>query len=80
MVKIDITHESTLWNHNYNNNKSIDIKFSDWTTVKPVLRGQFWDKEKVTFYCRWPLKRGSIHMKFSMTGQLKDDLLIQVTA
>jgi hypothetical protein len=27
----------------------------------------------------WPLKRGSIHMKFSMTGQEKDDLLIQVT-
>jgi hypothetical protein len=28
----------------------------------------------------WPLKRDSIHMKFSMTGQEKDDLLIQVTA
>jgi hypothetical protein len=29
---------------------------------------------------RWPLKRGSIHLKFSMTGQDKGDLLIQVTA
>jgi hypothetical protein len=29
---------------------------------------------------RWPLKRGSIHLKYSMTGQDKDDLLIQVTA
>jgi hypothetical protein len=27
----------------------------------------------------WPLKRGSIHMKFSMAGQEKGDLLIQVT-
>ena len=26
------------------------------------------------------LKRGPIHMKFSMTGQEKGDLLIQVTA
>jgi hypothetical protein len=26
------------------------------------------------------LERGSIHMKFSMTGQEKGDLLIQVTA
>jgi len=26
------------------------------------------------------IKRGSIHMKFSMTGQEKGDLLIQVTA
>jgi hypothetical protein len=29
---------------------------------------------------RGPLKRGSIHMKFYMTGQEKGDLLIQVTA
>jgi hypothetical protein len=34
-------------------------------TVKPVLRGHIWDKEKVSFQDRWPLKRGSIHMKFS---------------
>ena len=27
-----------------------------------------------------PLKRGSIHIKFSMAGQENDDLLIQVTA
>jgi hypothetical protein len=27
-----------------------------------------------------PLKRGSIHVKFSMTGQEKGDLLMQVTA
>ena len=49
-------------------------------TVKPVLRGHPWDKEKVALLDRWPLKRGSIHMKFSMTGQEKNDLLIQVTA
>jgi len=49
-------------------------------TVKPVLRGHLWDKEKVAFTDRWPLKRGSIHIKFSMTGQEKGDLLIQVTA
>jgi hypothetical protein len=28
----------------------------------------------------WSLLRGSSHMKFSMTGQEKGDLLIQVTA
>ena len=55
-------------------------------TVKPILRGQQWDKEKVVFYDRWPFKRGSIHMKCSMTGQEKvdilntDDCLIQMTA
>ena len=43
-------------------------------TVKPVLRGHIWDKEKVVFRDRWPL------MKFSMTGQEKGDLLIQVAA
>ena len=48
-------------------------------TVKSVLRGHIWDKEKVALYDRWPLKRGSIHIKFSMTEQEKGDLLIQVT-
>jgi hypothetical protein len=48
-------------------------------TVKPVLRGHLWDKEKVALWDRWPLNRGSIHMKLSMTWQEKDDLLIQVT-
>jgi hypothetical protein len=43
-------------------------------TVKPVLRGHHCDKD------RWPHKRGSIHMKFSMTGQEKCDILIQVAA
>jgi len=42
------------------------------STVTPVLRGHLWD--------RWPLKRGSIHEKFSMAGQENCDLLIQVTA
>jgi len=49
-------------------------------TVKPVLRGHLWDQEKVALYDRWPLKRGTIHIKFSMTGQENGDLLIQVTA
>jgi hypothetical protein len=44
-------------------------------TVKPVLRGHdLWDKEKVALEDRWPLKRGSVYMKSSMTGQEKDDL------
>ena len=47
-------------------------------TAKPVLRGHLWDKEKVDFQDRWPLKRGSIYMKFYMTGQEKGDILIQV--
>ena len=33
-------------------------------TIKPKLRCHLWDKEKVVFSERWPLKRGSIHMKF----------------
>ena len=48
-------------------------------TVKPVLRGHLWDKDKVVFYHRCPLKRGSIHMKFSMTGPEKSDFLKQLT-
>jgi len=31
-------------------------------TVKPVLKGHLWDKEKVVIQDRWPFKRGSIHM------------------
>ena len=42
--------------------------------VKPVIRGHLWERKKVVLYDRWPLKRGSVHMKFSMTGQEKDDL------
>jgi hypothetical protein len=38
-------------------------------TVKLVLRGHHWDKEKVALQDRWLLERCSIHMKFSMTGQ-----------
>jgi len=49
-------------------------------TVKPVLRGHLCDKEKMALLDRWPLKRGSIHLKFSITGQDKGGLLIQVTA
>jgi len=49
-------------------------------TVRSVLRGHIRDKEKAARWDRWPLKRGSIHMKFSMTGQEKYDLLIEVTA
>jgi hypothetical protein len=36
--------------------------------------------KKVALQDRWPLERASIHMKFSMTGQEKGDLSIQVTA
>jgi len=42
--------------------------------------GQLWDKEKVALQDRWLLKRDSVHMKISRTGQDKGDLLIQVTA
>ena len=40
-------------------------------TVKSVLRGHIWDKEKVALLDRWPLKD---------KGQEKCDLLLQVTA
>ena len=39
------------------------------STVKPVLKGHIWDKVKMALYDRGPLRRGSIHMKFTMTGQ-----------
>jgi hypothetical protein len=48
-------------------------------TVKPVLRGHLWVKEKWSFKTGDLLKKGSIHMKISMTGQEKDDCLIEVT-
>jgi hypothetical protein len=35
------------------------------------IKRSHWDKEKVALYDKWTLKRGSIHMKFSMTGQEK---------
>jgi len=37
-------------------------------------------KRKKWLYKTGDLLRGSIHMKFSMTDQKKDDLLTQVTA
>jgi len=40
-------------------------------TLKPVLRGHLWKKEKWSFLTGYLLKRGSIHMKFVMTGQEK---------
>ena len=52
----------------------------NYCTVKPVLRGHLWVKEKVIVLDKGPLKRGSIHMKFTMKGQENYDILIQVTA
>jgi hypothetical protein len=49
-------------------------------TVKSVLGGHISDKEKVALYDRWRLKRGSSHIEFSLKGQEKDDLLLQVSA
>ena len=48
-------------------------------TVKPVLRDHLLDKPKVVLDS-WPLKWGLIHTNFSMTGQEKSDLLIQMTS
>jgi hypothetical protein len=43
-------------------------------SVKPLLRGHdLWDKDKLVFQDRWPLKTGSSHMIFSMVGQEKGD-------
>lgn len=38
-------------------------------TVKHVLSGHHWDKEKVALKDRCTLKRDSICIKFSATGQ-----------
>ena len=43
--------------------------FRNQNIVKPVLRGHLWDKEKVALQDIRPLKKGSFHIKFSMTGQ-----------
>ena len=53
-------------------------------TVKPVLRGHLREKQKVIFYDRLPLKRGSIHINFSdRTRKMRPfytvDRLIEVT-
>jgi hypothetical protein len=49
-------------------------------TVKPVLRGHLWEKEKNGISRqRWPLNRGSIYIIFYMTGEEQCDLSIQVT-
>jgi hypothetical protein len=45
-------------------------------TAKHALRGNLLDNENVVFQDRWSHKRCSIHMKFSMTGHEKCDLLI----
>ena len=47
--------------------------------VKPVLRGHLWDKKKGPYKNSKPLKRVSIRIKCSMTGQEKGDLLRQVS-
>jgi len=86
-VKIEIFHNSsgegkTIEHVEIHTTKFVIQKVSSskyMYTVKPVLRGHFWNKEIVTLWDRWPPKRGSIHMNFFMTGKEKSDLLIQVT-
>ena len=46
------------------------------TCIKRSPLGQI----KGSLINKWPLERGLIYMKFSLTGQEKCDLLIQVTA
>jgi hypothetical protein len=43
-------------------------------------KSHIWDKEKVVLQDGWHLKRVWIHMKFSMTGQDKSYLSVQVTS
>jgi hypothetical protein len=71
----------SLWGHPSKCGVPKKVLFTIYIyTVKPVLRGHLSDKYKVNLQDRWLLKRGSIHMKCSMTGQAKGDLLMQVTA
>jgi hypothetical protein len=48
--------------------------------VKPVFKGHLRDKEQIVFEDRGSLKRGSIHIKFCLTGHEKGDLLLKVNA
>ena len=48
----------------------------EYGTVKPVLRGDLLGQGNRPY----KTDRGSIHMKFSISGQEKRDLLIQVSA
>ena len=49
-------------------------------TVKPVLRGHIWDKEKCFFKTGDLLKEVQAILIFSMTEQAKGDLILQVAA
>ena len=62
---------------------SLDVSISIWVklnTVKPVLRGHLWNKEKWPYKTSDLLKEVQFIMIFSVTGQEKGDILIQVTA
>ena len=53
----------------YSNSLIDTISLVSYRTVKHVLRGQLLNKNNVTLSDRWPIKRASIQMKFSMAGQ-----------
>jgi hypothetical protein len=59
----------------YYNVRFVSFKYTkiilELHTIKPISRGHVWDNEKSVLSDRWPLKRGSIHIKFSMTGLAK---------
>ena len=76
-IKKNVSHNQKQQRHHSN---QLLINTTINNTVKPVLRGHLSDKEKLVLLDRWPLKRGSIHMKFSITGEEQCDLLIQVTS
>jgi hypothetical protein len=59
----------------YYNVRFVSFKYTkiilELHTIKPISRGHVWDNEKSVLSDRWSLKRGSIHIKFSMTGLAK---------
>ena len=59
----------------YQNGGGICFPFMGETSQTYIIhvRGHLLDKEQVALQDRWPHKRGSSHMKFSMTGQGKGD-------
>ena len=61
-----------LCNLTYSKIKAICDCIYSPTCIKRSYLGQ----RKVAFQDLWPLQRGSIHMKFSITGEEKCDILI----
>ena len=49
---------------NHLKKRSVLSYHMSYGTIKPVLRGHLWDKEKMSLEDMWPLNSGSIDLNF----------------